>query len=68
MDVNGKVAALLAATCIMTITTPAMAQSKYYMRERIVGMPISDGPRQPDAPRTFSPVYSDAFGACTGGT
>lgn len=55
---RNAMATLLTAATMMLGATPAIAQSKYYMRERIVGM--SKTP-------TYTPVYSSTLGACTNG-
>jgi hypothetical protein len=67
MQYDKIITALLTATSAMTMATPATAQAKYYMRERIIGMPTASAEQGQDAPKTFRPVYADAPGACTGG-
>jgi len=61
---------LLAAATIAAVTTPAAAQTRYYARERIVGMPR--GSSQPTAPEqpayVYSPIYSSIYSECTTGT
>lgn len=56
--IRTMIAALLAAT---TMATPAMAQTRYFARERIAGL-------SPNSAVTYAPIYSDTLGACTAGT
>lgn len=64
------IAALLAAASIVGVAVPAAAQTKYYARERIVGMPISAAtpPADTTPAVTYVPTYSTTYGACSGGT
>lgn len=62
------IAALLAAATIAGVAVPAAAQTKYYARERLSGMPKTSSEQQTTAPRTYTPVYSTTFGTCSGGT
>jgi len=59
MTSRSLVAAILAAATILTTAAPATAQ-RYFMRERIVGMPT-------DA-IVYTPTYSSAYGACSNGS
>lgn len=59
------IAALLAAASIVGAAAPASAQTKYYVRERLVGLTKSTTPPATTAPVTYSPTYSSSYGACT---
>jgi hypothetical protein len=63
---GSNIARLLVAGAMMLGATPATAQSKYYMRERIVGMPVANA--TPPAATTYVPGYSQSYGPCTNGT
>jgi len=58
------IAVLLAAAAIAGVAAPAAAQTKYFARERIVGIPKSTTPATTTAPVAYSPIYSDSYGAC----
>lgn len=58
---NRTVAAIAAAATMTMLSVPATAQTRYYARERIVGMPL------PDAV-VYVPTYSTAYSACVGGS
>jgi len=63
MHMNRIVTLLLAGACVIANATPATAQAKYYMREKILGMKSTAAQS-----RTFTPVYFGVFGTCTGGS
>lgn len=55
------IAALLAAASIAGVCAPAAAQTKYFARERIVGLAKT-------AAVTYVPTYSSTFGSCVDGS
>jgi len=59
------IAALLAAATIAGVAAPAAAQTRYYARERLVGMPTS-----PSAAPAYgyAAVYSTTYSKCSGDT
>lgn len=57
MKTSSAFALLLTGIAAFTAAAPATAQTAYYMRERIVGVPK----------KTFTATYSQAYGACTNG-
>jgi hypothetical protein len=71
------IAALLAVATFAGVAAPAAAQTKYYARERIVGMPISSSSETTPPPATnpgtpaeitYTPTYSTTYGQCTFGS
>jgi hypothetical protein len=65
------IAALLAAATLAGIAAPAAAQTKYYARERIVGMPTSSSSSDasgsvPSAPSTGTPAFDGTWTSSEG--
>jgi len=63
---NRAIATLLAAATIANVCTPATAQTKYYARERIVGMPTTSSSSDPSGsvpstPSTGTPAFDGTW-------
>lgn len=60
-DMIKTMAAMIAVAGALAIATPATAQTKYYARERLVGLSTQ-------RPITYVPTYSTTYTACSNGT
>lgn len=60
------IATLLAIATIAGVAAPATAQTKYFARERLVG--LTSASNGTPAAKTYVPTYSNTYGACSNKT